>query len=149
MTASRKITITAVGTVAAVLAATGIAIATPAFMGQPSPATGNPATGMMVGEIDHMPAGAGSGAGRMDQMHAGDVDWMAEMHAKGWGGGGNGAMHSQMGAMHGDAGQMARHHAQMIERDPQMQQRHDEMAGLYPEMREHMSPFDGSPGPGR
>ncbi len=138
MTASRKITIAVAGTVTAVLAAGGIAMATPAATDLPSPATSNPATAMMYGQFEPVAGGDGPQADWMNEMHAGDVDWMDQMPDDGWMDGDMGAMHSQMGAMHGGAGQMAQHHAQMTERDPQMQQRHDEMADRYPEMREHM-----------
>ena len=138
MTASRKITITAAGTVTAVLAAGGIAMATPAATDLPSPATGNPATAMMDGQFEPVPGGDGPQANWMNQMHAGNTDWMDQMPDDGRMDGDMGAMHSQMGAMQGDAEQRQQHHARMIERDPQMQQRHDEIADRYPEMREHM-----------
>ena len=151
----RKLTIAATATIGAVLAATGIAMATPTATGLPGPATG-----MMVGEVDHLPAGAGPQPGWMAELHAGDLDWMAEMHASGWADGDMDAMHGQMGAMHGDMGamhgdmgamhgdaeQMRQHHDRMVERDPQMRQRHDEMADRYPEMREHMGSVDGPSG---
>lgn len=138
MTASRKLTITVAGTVTAVLAAGGIAMATPAATELPSPATSTPATGMMVGQFAPVPGGDGPQAGGMDQMP--DDGWMD---------GDMGAMHGQMGAMHGDAEQMQQHHDRMVERDPQMQQRHDDMVDRYPEMREHMGTAATLRGPGR
>jgi hypothetical protein len=136
----RKITIAASATVAAVLAAGGIAVATPTSPGLPGATT--------TGEFDRMPAD-GPEAGWMGDMHGGDVGWMGEMHADGWMDGGRDAMHDQMGAMHDDVEQMARHHARMIERDPQMQQRHDEMVDRYPEMQEHMGAVEPLRGQGR
>ena len=138
MTASRKITIAVAGTATAVLAAGGIAMATPAATDLPSPATSNPATAMMDGQFGPVAGGDGPQASWMNQMHAGNADWMDQMPEDGWMDGDMGAMHSQIGAMHGDAEQRQQHHARMIERDPQMQQRHDEMADRYPEMGEHM-----------
>lgn len=141
----RRITIAAAATVTAILAATGIAMATPASTGLPGPATGNPATGMMDGQVEPGPDGDGPQADWMDQMHAdrwkdGDAD---AMHSQ------MGAMQADMGAMHGDAEQMQQHHARMTERDPQMQQRHDDMVDRYPEMREHMDAAATLREPGR
>lgn len=144
MTASRKLTITIAGTVTAVLAAGGIAMATPAATELPGPATSTPATGMMDGQAERATDGDGPQAGGMGQMHAdrwtdGDAD---AMHRQ------MGEMHGQ-GEMHGDAEQMQQHHDRMVERNPQMQQRHDDMVDRYPEMREHMGTAATLRGPGR
>jgi Spy/CpxP family protein refolding chaperone len=150
----RKLTIAAAATVTAVLAAGGIAMATP---------TPGPATGMMDGQVDQMPATTGPQADGMGQMHAGDLDAVAELHAEVWADGDMDAMHGQMGAtrsemgamngqvgaMHGDAEQMRAHHDQMVERDPQVQQRHDEMVDRYPEMRGQMGSVGAPAGPRR
>jgi hypothetical protein len=128
----RKITISAALTVTALLAAAGMAMATPASTGLPSPATGSFATGVTPTDLDCTHDRAGQMLEDVDAMH-----------------GAKAAMHGAKAAMHGDAEQMRQHHARMIERDPQMQQRHDEMVDKYPEMGGHMDAFDGSPAPGR
>jgi hypothetical protein len=147
MRVPRKLTMAAAATITAVLAAGGIAMATP---------NPGPATGMMNGQVGHTPATAGPQGDWRGQMHGGDLDSMSGMQTEARGDGGMDAMrgqmgstHDQMGAMHGDAEQMLTHHDQMVERDPQMQQRPDEMADRYPEMRDHMGSVGGPAGPRR
>ena len=105
MNIPRKITISAASTVAAVLAATGIAMAAPTAPGSPGD--------LMVGGANDVPA---EQADWMDEMHADNADWMDEMHADGWTDGDMGAMHARMG--------------EMLETYPQMQQRMEPNAPL-------------------
>lgn len=105
MNISRKITISAASAVAAVLAATGIAMAAPTAPG--------PGGGLMAGDANRMPTAQ---ADWMDEMHADNADWMDEMHADGWTDAGMDAMHARMD--------------EMLEKYPQMQQHMESNAPL-------------------
>lgn len=138
MTVSRKLPITVAGTVTAVLAAGGIAVAASAATELPRPASSAPAHGIMDGQVERPTDGDGPQVGGMGQMpDDGSLD--SDM----------GAMHDRMGEMHGDGERMQRHHDRMVERDPQMQERHDRMVDRYPEMRDHMGTAATLRGPER
>lgn len=97
MNTSRKITIGAASTVAAVLAASGIAMAAPTLSA--------PASDALPGDLTDEPTGW---ADWMDEMHADNADWMGQMHAGDWSGADMDVMHASM--------------AETIAAYPQMQQ---------------------------